>query len=140
MTVNPKLENAELQKTLIKRPVQVCSEWVRWIYQAALQDLGPLQCHCDAVGEDEDQHHVVKELMGYDGLAHLAEPAGGGQNISKQEEPTRLSQDSQTVYRRGGGHPRSALVYIFSNSKQIALTALSEEQDSRVRPDRKMER
>lgn len=56
-------------------------------YQAALQNLGPLQSHCDAVGEDEDQHHVVKELMGYDGLAHLAEPAGGAdQNISKQKK------------------------------------------------------
>lgn len=99
MTGNPKLENAELQETLINRPVQVCSEWLRWIYQAALQDLGPLQSHRDAVGEDEDQHHVVKELMGYDGLAHLAEPAGGDQNIRKQqEEPER-----EFTGGRGGG-------------------------------------
>lgn len=73
------------------------------MYQAALQNLGPLQSHCDAVGEDEDQHHVVKELMGYDGLAHLAEPAGGGdQNIGEQKETTRRGQDSQTVYGGGG--------------------------------------
>lgn len=46
----------------------------RWIYQAALEDLGPLQSYCNAVGEDEGQHHVVKQLMGYDGLAYLSEP------------------------------------------------------------------
>lgn len=44
------------------------------VYQAALQDLGPLQSHGDAVGEDEGQHHVVEQLVGDDGLAQLSEP------------------------------------------------------------------
>lgn len=43
------------------------------VYQAALQDLGPLQSHGDAVGEDEGQHHVVEQLVGDDGLAQLSE-------------------------------------------------------------------
>lgn len=61
------------------------------IYQAALQNLGSLQSHRDAVGEDEDQHHVVKELVRYDGLAHLPEPAGGGeQNVSRQTQPAQV--------------------------------------------------
>lgn len=40
-------------------------------------DLGPLQGHGDAVGEDEGQHHVVEQLVGDDGLAQLSEPATG---------------------------------------------------------------
>lgn len=44
-------------------------------YQAALVDLGPLQGHGDAVGEDEGQNHIVKELVGDDGLAQLSEPS-----------------------------------------------------------------
>lgn len=47
--------------------------WIR-SYQAALQDFGPLQSHRDAVEEDEDQDHVVEELMGDDGLAQQPEP------------------------------------------------------------------
>lgn len=59
------------------------------IYQAALQNLGPLQSHRDAVGEDEDEHHVVEELVGYDGLAHLPEPAGGGEHdASRRKQPS----------------------------------------------------
>lgn len=54
-----------------------------WIYQAALQYLGPLQSHCDAVGEDKDQNHVVKQLMGYDGLTHQSEPGRRGENAKK---------------------------------------------------------
>lgn len=58
----------------------------RWIYQAALQNLGPLQGYCDTVGEDEGQHHIVKQLMGYDGLTHLSEPGAGEE---KSEMRTR---------------------------------------------------
>lgn len=43
-------------------------------YQAALQDLRPLQSYCDAVEEDEGQDHIVEELMGNDGLAEQPEP------------------------------------------------------------------
>lgn len=67
--------------------------------------------------------------MGYDGLAHLPEPADGGdQNISRKKR------------KRKKNHCCSALVYIFSNSKQSGLTALSEEQCSRVHPDRRDKR
>lgn len=47
-------------------------------YQAALQNPGPLQSHCDAVEEDEDQHDVVEQLMGDDGLAEQPEPGTRG--------------------------------------------------------------
>lgn len=43
-------------------------------YQAALQNLRPLQSHCDAVEKDKDQDHIVKELMGNNGLAEQSEP------------------------------------------------------------------
>lgn len=43
-------------------------------YQAALQNLRPLQSHCDAVEKDEDEDHIVKELMGNNGLAEQSEP------------------------------------------------------------------
>ncbi len=43
-------------------------------YQTALQYLWPLQSHCDAVEKDEGQDHVVKELMGDNGLAEQSEP------------------------------------------------------------------
>lgn len=43
-------------------------------YQAALQYFWPLQGHCDAVEEDEDQDHVVKEFMGNNGLTEKSEP------------------------------------------------------------------
>lgn len=46
----------------------------RGSHQAALQDLGPLQSHGDAVEEDEGQDHVVKELVGDDGPAEQSEP------------------------------------------------------------------
>lgn len=51
----------------------------RWIYQAALKYLRPLQSYCDAVGEDEGQHHIVKQLMGDNGLAYLSEPGVEGE-------------------------------------------------------------
>lgn len=44
-------------------------------YYAALEDLGPLQGHRDAVEKDKDQNHVVKELVGDYGLAEQSEPA-----------------------------------------------------------------
>lgn len=46
----------------------------RGSYQTALHYLGPLQSHCDAVEKDEGQNHVVKELMGNNGLAEQSEP------------------------------------------------------------------
>lgn len=44
-------------------------------YYTALEDLGPLQGHRDAVEKDKDQNHVVKELVGDYGLAEQSEPA-----------------------------------------------------------------
>lgn len=46
-------------------------------YQAALEDPGPLQSHRDAIEEDENQDHVVKELVSNDGLAEGPEPGRG---------------------------------------------------------------
>lgn len=43
-------------------------------YQTALHYLWPLQSHCDAVEKDEGQDHIVKELMGNNGLAEQSEP------------------------------------------------------------------
>lgn len=43
-------------------------------YQTALKYLWPLQSHCDAVEKDEGQDHIVKELMGNNGLAEQSEP------------------------------------------------------------------
>lgn len=39
-----------------------------------MQNLRPLQSHGDAVEKDEDQDHIVKELMGNNGLAEQSEP------------------------------------------------------------------
>lgn len=44
-------------------------------YQTALQYLWPLQSHCDAVEKDKDQNHIVKELVGDNGLAEHPEPS-----------------------------------------------------------------
>lgn len=35
--------------------------------------LRPFQSHCDAVEEDKDQDHVIKELMSNDGLTEKPE-------------------------------------------------------------------
>lgn len=53
----------------------------RWIYQASLKDLWPFKSHCDAVGEDEGQNNIVKQLMGDDRLAYLSEPDGRQQEV-----------------------------------------------------------
>lgn len=45
-------------------------------YYTALEYLRPLQGHRDAVEKDEDQNHVVKELVGDYGLAEQPEPGG----------------------------------------------------------------
>lgn len=76
MTLNSKLENADSHKTGITTLliqvllsvfcVGICTSGLRGtvvngislsefrIYQASLQNLGPLQSHSDAVGKDED--------------------------------------------------------------------------------------
>lgn len=83
--MNLSSDNPSYHTKAAGRSCHVCTQYTwthfRWIYQAALQYLGPLQSYRDAVGEDEGQHHIVKQLMGYDGLAHLSEPGAGGEKL-----------------------------------------------------------
>lgn len=55
-------------------------------YQAALQNLWPLQSHSDAVEEDKDQDHIVKKLMSNNGLTEKSEP--------DKEREKQMAEDS----------------------------------------------
>ena len=67
-------------------------------YQAALMDLGPLQGHSDAVEEDEGQHHIVKELMGNDGLTELSEPAKTRKEGEREREGETDKEKMREIY------------------------------------------
>lgn len=59
-------------------------------YQAALQNPWPFQSHGDAVEKNKGQDHVIKELMGDDGLAEHSEPARRDGTGETDEEEVRL--------------------------------------------------
>ena len=63
-------------------------DFIGQAYQTALEDFGSLQSHSDAVREDEGQHHIVKELMGYNRLTQQPEPEREREGERERERKT----------------------------------------------------
>ncbi|TNN57666.1 hypothetical protein EYF80_032128 [Liparis tanakae] len=75
--------------------------------QEAIQDVPAApQSDCNAVGEDEGQHHIVKQLVGYDGLAYLSESGVAGE---EREEQERREQSKNVLKMNKGRSSRSLL-------------------------------